>query len=164
MYRSTGAICFLLTATMLLSGCEKEESKMEETNCQQEFSGYFQRDENGNEMGVVGTPNVKLQGDNGERFLTYPNPSDKQGIRLDIMGLPENEVAEVKIYASYSNSLGNTVDLGTTAYVPGGEEVLKLTGLTNGNYALDLSSVPGNNAIIILESNNVVLYDNLSFN
>jgi hypothetical protein len=161
MFKSTSVVCAMFAVMMLFNGCIKEDPILEATALTPTFTGYISRDENGNTINTVGNPNVKLEGANGESFVTFPNPTHGSSAHVSIMGLLPHQKADLKVFSAVDNSLGNTQVLGAVTYVPGGIEIFRQTGLTNGGYTFDFSMLHASYVVIVLETENERLYDNL---
>jgi hypothetical protein len=159
-------ILFICISALFIS-CTKESAIGLRTDELQSpvVTGYYMRDEQGAVMGVFGgsTPNVKLEHNNKEYFLTiFPNPIRKDRGAYLYLKSPPNTLK--KFWITKANNPRGVNNLNSTVLVAGGMPIFQMETYGNWLY-IDANTVfqglPEGYYRAYLKINDVLLYDNL---
>jgi len=159
----------LCIGSIIVLSCTKknEELRLSDFNIPT-IKGYYLRDFYGDNLGLVGTPNVKL-GDAVDQqhskyyFSFYPNPCTEDICAIYTKSPVSKEIKKIWISQAIWNAQGSydfTDINNTNNLVVGGSPIFQAE-ITSANLKVDLSSFPNGYYRIYLKVNDYLLYDNL---
>ena len=159
----------LLIGSIIIFSCtkENEELRLSDFNVPS-INGYYLRDFYGDNIGLVGIPNVKL-GDGTDHqnskyyFSFYPNPCTEDMCAIYTKSPAGTEIKKLWITQANWNTLGSNelIDINNTNNMIVGGSPIFQTEFTSDNLRVNLSSFPNGYYRIYLKVNDYLLYDNL---
>lgn len=163
-------LLFFLITILILNCCTKENTDLRLSDFKTPIiEGYYLRDLQGNSMGIIGYPNVKLS--IGSSYINstyyfsfYPNPCTEEFCAIYVK-TPESQKS-VKLWitrANFKNQVSNSsLDISNmNNLVIGGSPIFQTEITTNQHNTINLSNFDNGYYRIYLKVDEYLLYDNL---
>jgi hypothetical protein len=158
---------FITVGTLLIIACSKESSDFQLSNFEiPVITGFQVRDHTGSTVQIIGNPNIKLKNEsNRYSFISYPNPI-KSYCYISIKSPADTYKKVWLVRADYMLNNEPVIEtLGMKTLYVGGVPLFKgVIGPQSEAIILDLSSFKNGYYRIYLETDGILLYDNLVIN